>query len=118
VEQPIAVDERKIAHEDGDALAVTAGLTAASGCAMFVGEHDMRDRLATTTRGSIHHVVVEQGERVEKLESGPGVDGSSFVGSAGSLMTPEAERRTQPLASRGDQTANLGDRRSQVGIER
>ena len=85
-EQHVGVDEGEVADEDGDALAEAAGL------APPVAGRRARRRTrrgsvggAAARVGPVHHVVVDEGEGVEQLEGGAGVD---EPGSSGSPPAP------------------------------
>ena len=63
-------------------------------------ELDVHGLLAPAGGGAVHHVVVDEGEGVEQLEGGTGVDDRGVVGrAAGSDERPVAEGRSQPLAA-------------------
>ncbi len=81
-EQAIGVDEREIADQDRNALAEPSRLTGPPRCTMMLGEHDVRGRLAAPARRVVHHVVVEERERVHQLERCAGVDDDLVVGVA------------------------------------
>ena len=69
-------------------------------------------------RRVVHHVVVEQRERMHQLERRSGVDdpGIGRV-AAGPDETPVAEGRAQALSTRADHAADLVERPNQVGID-
>ena len=61
--------------------------------------------------GAVHHVVVHERERVHELERGRGVD-DACVGRVAAAADERAvaERRPQPLATGGDERAQLVER--------
>ena len=118
-EELVGKHERQVADEDRRALAEPAGLPRPAGQSMRVGVHGMRRRLATTARGVVHHVVVEQGEGMHQFERRPCVDHALIVGGpSGADEAPLAERWAEALASGLDHSADLVERPGQVGVER
>ena len=118
VEKSITDHESQITDEDRHSFAVTTSFAAAATFSMFGREHFVGDRLTTSTPGSVHDVVVEEGEGVQKFESGTGVDRSRVARiSTEADETPVTESGSKPLAAGSDQTAYLGHRCCQVGIE-
>ncbi len=116
--QLVGVDECQVADQDRHALAESACLTGPAVGGVTGGEHGMAGRFAASAVGVVHHVVVEQGERVHQLERRSGVDDDGVVGvAADSDERPMAERRTQALAPRQHEPPDLGHRIGQVGIE-
>ena len=113
VEQRVGVDEGQVADEDGEALAEAARPRRRSAG----GVHGvLEDAGASTGRApagdaAVHHVVVDEGEGVQQLEGGAGVDDPGVAGSAPAPDgTPEAERRAQPLAAGRDEAASPSNR--------
>ena len=69
-------------------------------------------------RRAVHDVVVDQGEGVEQLEGGAGVDHRGVVRvAAGADVGPVAERRPQPLAAGHDQVGHGVDDLGEVGVD-
>ena len=114
----VGVDEREVADEDRHALAVPARLAGPTVRTVFGGGHDVRGRLVPAGVGVVHHVVVEQRERMHQLEGGAGVDVDLIVGGATRAdVAPVAEGRSQPLAARQHESADLVDRLGEFGSE-
>ena len=85
----------------------------------LTGEAAMHRLVPRRRGGVVHHVVVEQRERVQHLERRAGVDDTWVVRvAAGGDETPVAERRAEPLAAAEDETADLVGGDAQIGIER
>ena len=116
--QQVGVDEGQVADEDGHPLAEPAGLAPPAGRDVAGGEVDMDGRAAPPQPRPVHHVVVEQGEGVEQLEGGAGVD-HRRVGrvTAGADEGPVAEGRPEPLPAVEDEPAQRLDRGDQLGVD-
>ena len=83
------------------------------------GEHGVRGGVAATAGGVVHHVVVEQCERVHQLERGTGVDHDGVGGVApGADEPPVAKGGPQPLPTDQHQAPDLVDRLGEVVVER
>src|SRR5690606_3902170 len=76
----VGVDVGEVADQDGDALAEAALLAPPLLGGVPVGEGQVRRPGAAACRRAVHDVVVEQGERLEELEGGAGVDHRRVVG--------------------------------------
>ena len=99
LEQPIGVDEGEVADQDRDPLAEPPRLAGPFVLGVDVAEDVVGGRLTATAGGIVHHVVVEQRERVHQLERGAGIDHDRIGRIApGADETPVAERRPEPLA--------------------
>ena len=104
-EQHVGVDVGQVADEDRHALAVATVLAPPAAGLVLTAELDVGRRGAGGV-GSVHDVVVHQGEGVEQLEGGPGVDDAGIVRVApGTHEGPVAERRPQALPAGIDQMA-------------
>ena len=118
-QQLVGVDERQVADQDGDALAEAPGLAppAVEGVAGL--ELDV-DRVGAPAGGrAVHDVVVHQGEGVQQLQGGAGVDDGGVVRApAGADVRPVAERRAEALAAGQDQVTEGGEGLGQVGVDR
>jgi hypothetical protein len=106
--QLIGVHECQVAHQNGHALTESPGLASPFGVAVVAGEHGVGGGFTSTACGVVHHVVVEQGERVHQLECCAGVGHHRVGGVAASTHeTPVAEGRAESLAAHEDQAADL-----------
>ena len=85
---------------------------------MAGGEVDVDGRPPPAQARPVHHVVVEEGEGVEQLQGGAGVD-HRRVGrvAAGADEGPVAERRPEPLPAVEDETAERLERGQQLGVD-
>jgi hypothetical protein len=82
------------------------------------GEVDMNRGAAPPQARAVHHVVVEEGESVEQLEGGSGVDDRGVGWStAGPDVGPVAEGRSEPLAAVEDEPLQGFDRRAQLRVD-
>ena len=85
-----------------------------------VAVDEVRGRRSPAHRRAVHHVVVDEGEGLQQLEGGAGVDDAGVVGVAARAdEAPVAERRAQPLAAVEDEGAAASSSRSRDGgVER
>ncbi len=118
-EQLVGEHEGEVADEDGDTLAEAPRLPRPAGAAVLVGVHRVSGGGAAPSGGVVHHVVVEQGERVHQLERGAGVEDARVVALAARAdEAPVAERRAEPLAARRHHPLDLLERTGQVDVDR
>jgi hypothetical protein len=114
----VGVDVRQVADEDGGALAVTAGLALPAAGPVPPDELDVGCRCAPSGVGAVHDVVVDEGEGVEQLEGGTGIDDPRIVGVAARANEgPVAERGPQALAPGVDQVAQRPQRLDDRGVD-
>ncbi len=73
-EQPIGVHERQVADEDGGPVAEAPWLAVPAAFGVPGGELDVDAGLAVPPGRTVHDVVVDEGEAVQQLEGGAGVD--------------------------------------------
>ena len=115
----VGVDEREVADEDRGAFAEAPRLAAPVGLGVQPLEVTVDRGQAAATVGVVHHVVVNQGERVQQFERGAGVDHRRIVGvAAGTDERPEAEGGPQPFATGQHQFAQRDQWFGQRGVDR
>ena len=118
VQELVGVHEGEVADQDGHALAEPPRLTEPAARLVAVGEGQMGRADAPSRRGAVHHVVVEQGERVEQLEGRAGVGRPRVVRvAAGPDEAPVDEGRAQALAAGQHQRLQRRVGRVELGIE-
>ena len=116
--QLVGVHEGEITDEDRHTFAEAAGFPRPAGRGVFGRRQGVRRRLPPPRGRVVHHVVVEQRERVHQLQGGTRIDvGLVVVTAARTHVTPVAERRTEPLAAGEHEAGDLVDRVRQVGVE-
>ncbi len=114
----VGVDEGEVAHQDGHALAEPARLAEPAARLVAVGEGQMGRADTPSGRGAVHHVVVEEGERVEQLEGRTGVSRPRVIRvAAGADEAPVGEGRAQALAAGQHQRLQRGVGRVELGVE-
>ena len=117
-EQLVRVHEGEVADEDCRAVTEAAVLAPPGHCVVAVEEGPMHGRQPTAQRRAVHDVVVHQGERVQQLERGAGVD-HDLVGrvAPGTHEGPVTERGPQPLAAGADEVEQGSQRCVEVGVD-
>src|SRR5262249_48592132 len=119
VEQQVGVDVGQVTDEDGDALTEAPGLAPPGARPVALAELDVGGDLAPAGGGPVHDVGGGEGEGVEQLERGPGVDHPGIVTvTPGPDEAPVAKGRAQALASGVDQPLQGAQGLDQVGVER
>jgi hypothetical protein len=119
VQQLIGVDEGEIADEHCRALAEAAAFAGPAVLAVQGFVARVCGRRAASGWRVVHHVVVEQRERVHQFERRACPHHHLVVGmAAGADEAPVAEGRTQPLAAGQHQPGDLADRLAEIVVER
>ena len=117
-QQDVGVDVRHVADEDGGPLAEAPVLAAPPGGPVGVGERQVGRAGAPPGGRAVHHVVVDEGERVQHLERRADVDDLRVVGiAARGHEAPVAEGGAQPLAARVHQVAQGLERLDEGGVD-
>ena len=115
----VGVDEGEVADEDRDALAEPARFATPIAERVPVGVLEVRGAHAAPNGRSVHHVVVDQRERVQQLERRARIDDDRVVGVAACPdEAPVAERRPEALASREEERTERLERCHDLGVER
>ena len=73
-QEQVGVDEGQVADQDRHALAEAAGLAGPDGVGVAVGEPAVHGGRAAADGRAVHDVVVDEGEGLEQLERGAGID--------------------------------------------
>ena len=113
-----AYTKAKSPIEDRRAVTEAAVLAPPGHCVVAVEEGPVHGRQPTAQRRAVHDVVVHEGERVQQLERGAGVD-HDLVGrvAPGAHEGPVAERGPQPLAAGADEVEQGSQRCVEVGVD-
>ena len=114
----VGVDEREVADEDRHPFTEAARLAAPACVDVATGEVPVHRVAIAAGVGAVHHVVVDERERVHELERGRGVDHRGRVGAAAADERAVAERGPQALAARADEQPQLVERFDQRGLDR
>ncbi len=117
-QQPVGQDEGQVAHQDGGPLTEAPAL-APPPVGLVAGlERHVDGGQAPPRAGAVHDVVVHEGEAVEQLEGGTGLDPDRVGGVApGAGEAPVAEGRAEALAAAQDEAAESVEWRLEVGVE-
>ncbi len=117
-QQLVGPAQQQVAEQDRGGGAVLLGVAAPAGVTVLGLEAAVRRGPAAAGVGGVHQVVVDQGTGVQQLEGGACADEGVLVAQVGAYgaVSPVAEGRAEPLASR-DRRTRLGDQPRSVRAE-
>ena len=100
VQDLVGPGQAQVAEQDRRPLPEPVGVPAPARRAVHAREASVGRCPTAAQVGVVHHVVVDQGARLQQLQRGRGAQGLVHFLSAGAEVAPHAERRAQPLSPR------------------